>query len=194
WNQVGGRPPNGAPHGRIPLPHPPPDDPRLASEDRQHHARWVLDVHIDLLLGLDVAGMASDRLAGVRVPVKTREVGARHIDAYPVTRCESVGRRRQEYGDLRYFPLLEEDLTVESVAVPGADDRIRQAEVVTIRIVFVWRVNVYEFRSEVGVDGTRRDPQVHPDPSDHFDRFSQLFGLEYKYVLSIRQPTKRGAT
>lgn len=52
----------------------------------------VLRVVVDGVVGDEHPAISAEKLTGVRVHIKPREVAARDIDPYPVALLENIGR------------------------------------------------------------------------------------------------------
>lgn len=101
------------------------------------------------------------RLAGVGVDVKAREVAARNIYSNTVTLLKNDGRGIHLDGERINLPGLHQGSMFEGLALSRAYDSVLDIQFDTGREILTGRVNVYQFGCEISVRGVRRSPQFH---------------------------------
>jgi hypothetical protein len=96
---------------------------------RQDDSRWVPRVEIDRVFGDAPPPVVVERLASVRVHVKSREVAARDVQANTMASLEDERRGIHLDGELVRLSRLQQVRFARPVAVAAANDAVGDVEI-----------------------------------------------------------------
>ena len=114
-----------------------------------------------------------------------RVVAARDVEPDAVTGLEHVTGRKRFDGDLVPSTWRHHGWSFPRVAVPAANDPIREVHRETFGIVLIGGIDVDQLRGEIRVGAVGRDPQSDHERTRDLDIFAERFSLKNENVVAL---------
>src|SRR5262245_444370 len=108
-------------------------------------------IQVNRILGDLEASMPLQRLAGVGIDVKAREITAGDVQANLVPSFENIGSWIEGYDEWIRLARLQQRRLLQRVAIAGTNNRVADIELEARRIVAVGRIHIDQLSREVCV-------------------------------------------